>query len=458
GATASRAVLFSGLTVVVALLGLVLVPDSIFRSLGVGAIIVTLLAVAAALTLLPAVLSLLGDKVNKGTIPFLGTKKSVDTPGGFWYRTTNVVMRHPLISATASVALLVAASIPYFSLELGFNGIGTLPRDLEPRQAFDILDEEFSAGVVAPTEVVVAADDVNSPEVQRAVVRLSAELEGDESFGNVTVERNESGDLLVMSVALNGDPDGDAAHSAIDRLRDEHIPSAFSGVEAQALVTGPTAQTADYVGMINDFTPLVFVFVLGLSFFVLLLVFRSIVVPIKAIIMNLLSVGAAYGILVLVTVQGVGNEIFGFQQVDFIEAWLPLFMFAILFGLSMDYHVFLLSRIRERFDETGDNKEAVAYGVRSTAGIITGAALIMVAVFSGFAMGSLVSFQQMGFGLAIAVIIDATLIRTVLVPASMALLGRWNWYLPSWLEWLPDVRVDRAAPAVQGAEAGAGAD
>jgi RND superfamily putative drug exporter len=456
GATASRAVLFSGLTVVVALLGLVLVPDSIFRSLGVGAIIVTLMAVAAALTLLPAVLSLLGDRVNKGSIPFLGTKKAAETPGGFWYRTSNVVMRYPVVSAAASVALLVAASIPYFnSLELGFNGIGSLPRDLEPRQAFDILDEEFSGGVVSPTQVVVDAENVNSPEVQRSVVRLGAELQGDDAFGHATIEKNEEGNLLVMSVPLNGDPDGDRAHAAIDRLRDEHIPAAFTGTDAEALVTGPTAQTRDYVGMIDDFTPAVFAFVLGLSFVVLLLVFRSIVVPIKAIIMNLLSVAAAYGILVLVIVEGVGNEIFGFQQVEFIEAWLPLFMFAILFGLSMDYHVFLLSRIRERFDETGDNREAVAYGVRSTAGIITGAALIMVVVFAGFATGSLVSFQQMGFGLAVAVIIDATIIRTILVPASMALLGRWNWYLPSWLEWLPDIRVDRTAPAVQGA---AGAD
>jgi RND superfamily putative drug exporter len=220
------------------------------------------------------------------------------------------------------------------------------------------------------------------------------------------------------------------------------IPQAFAGSGAEAFVGGDTAEDIDYYDVMNNWLPIVFVFVLGLSFVLLTIAFRSIVVPATAIAMNLLSVGAAYGLLVLVFVKGVGNEIFGFQQVDIVEAWVPLFLFAVLFGLSMDYQVFLLSRIRERFSQTGANDEAVAFGVGSTARLITGAALIIIAVFAGFARGDLVMFQQMGFGIAVALLIDATVIRSVIVPATMTLLGRWNWYLPSWLRWLPDVHVE----------------
>ena len=208
------------------------------------------------------------------------------------------------------------------------------------------------------------------------------------------------------------------------------------------LVTGLTAVSSDFFDIADRFTPFVFAFVLTLSFILLTVVFRSKVIPVKAILMNLLSVGAAYGLLVLVFQKGVGADLVGFQRTDEIEAWLPLFLFSVLFGLSMDYHVFLLSRIRERFDQTQDNSEAVAYGLRSTAGLITGAALIMVAVFSGFAAGRLSGNQQVGFGLAVAIFLDATIVRSLLVPSSMRLLGRWNWYLPSFLEWLPDLRVE----------------
>ena len=220
------------------------------------------------------------------------------------------------------------------------------------------------------------------------------------------------------------------------------IPEAFAGTGAQVFVGGDTAEDIDYYDVMNAWLPIVITFVLGLSFVLLTIAFRSIVVPATAIAMNLLAVGAAYGLLVLVFVKGVGNEIFGFQQVDIIEAWVPLFLFAVLFGLSMDYQVFLLSRIRERYSQTGDNEDAVAFGVGSTARLITGAALIIIAVFAGFARGDLVMFQQMGFGVAVALFIDATIIRSVVVPATMTLLGHWNWYLPSWLSWLPDVHVE----------------
>jgi RND superfamily putative drug exporter len=240
---------------------------------------------------------------------------------------------------------------------------------------------------------------------------------------------------------------------AIGRLRDDYVPNAFSATSAKALVTGETAQLLDSNKVSKTYMPIVIAFVLGLSFLFRTVAFRSIVVPIKAILMNLLSVGAAYGLLVLVFQKGVGADLLGFQQVPVIQTGLPLFVFAILFGLSMDYHVFLLSRIRERFMETGDNAEAVAYGLRTTGRLITGASLIMVAVFSGFALGELVPLQQLGFGLAVAVLVDATIVRCILVPASMRLLGNWNWYLPSFLHWLPEVRLERSE-AVEAAPAG----
>ena len=241
-----------------------------------------------------------------------------------------------------------------------------------------------------------------------------------------------------------GDATSRATQDAIKRLRNTHIPAAFAGVQATVLVTGETAFNIDFFKIADDAALAVFPFVLGMSFLLLLVVFRSIVVPLKAIILNLLSVGSTYGILVLIFQKGVANEVFGFEQAETIEAWIPIFLFAVLFGLSMDYHVFLLSRIRERFDQTLDNTESVAFGIRSTGRLITGAALIMVAVFWVFAAGDLVGLQQMGFGLGLAVLLDATIVRMVLVPASMKLLGKWNWYFPKWLEWIPDVRVEGA--------------
>jgi len=447
GATASKAVLFSGMTVIVAVLGLMIVPQSIYRSLAAGAALVAAFAVLGALTLLPAVLSILGDKVNALRLPWR-TQKQEDAEGGFWGAVATAVMRHPVMSVVASVTVLLAAAVPYTTMELGSAGVSTLPNNIETFRAFRILDEEFSISTLAPAEIVVDAQDVNRPRVQAAIESLRVRLAADDAFGTPEIRTNEAGDLAVISTRISGDPQGNAAHEAVHRLRDQHIPASFGGVDAEVLVTGPTAETVDMNGLISDYTPIVFSFVLGLSFILLLVVFRSIVVPVKAIIMNLLSVGAAYGLIVTVFQHGIGNELFGFAQVDRIEAWLPLFLFAVLFGLSMDYHVFLLSRIRERFDQTGDNTAAVAFGVRSTASIITGAALIMVAVFGAFAMGDLVSFQQMGFGLAVAVIIDATIVRSVLVPASMMLLGKWNWYMPQWLAWLPEVRIEgRVEPA-----------
>ncbi len=454
GGTASRAVLFSGMAVVVALSGLLLVPELIFRSMAAGAIAVVIVAVIAALTLLPAVLRLLGDRVNAVALPWSRSAHRPSAVGaaprrGFWDWSTGVVMRHPKLSVVLSVAFLVSAALPYATIRLGFAGVSTLPHDSEAYRAFRALDREFSAGVLAPADIVIDNHQL-SPTAAAATDTLLARLRQDPAFGPAEVASNSTADLALIRVPLAGDPQGDGARAAVNRLRHDYVPAAFGQTSARVYVGGATASSMDGTDVLARYTPPVFAFVLGFSFLILLVVFRSIVVPLKAIVMNLLSVGAAYGLMVLVFQHGIGNRLFGFQQVDTIESWVPLFMFAILFGLSMDYHVFLLSRIRERYVETGRNAESVAYGVRSTAGMITGAALIMVAVFAGFGAGRMVMFQQMGFGLAVAVLLDATLVRTVLVPASMELLGNANWYLPSWLRWLPRVGVEGSAMPARG--------
>ena len=429
------------MAVAIALAGMLIVPDPVFRSFAVGAILVVAVTVLAALTLLPAMLSLLGDRVNWLTLPFIGKRGELKGGGGLWGITTRLVTARPVISVLLSGGLLVAAAVPVFNINLGNVGISTLPDNSDPRHAFDVLNREFSDGVLT-ADIVIESPSVNTPAVQGGIDQLTTALNGDGFFGASTVEKNDSGDLALITVAMPGDFSSPESKSALERLRGEYIPAAFRGDTAKVFVGGPTAETVDSVQTQKDYLPFVFIFVLGLSFLLLLVAFRSIVVPLKAVVMNLLSVGAAYGILVLVFQEGVGTSLLGFQKSPVIESWLPLFLFAILFGLSMDYHVFLLSRIKERYDETGDNRTAVAYGLRQTSSIITGAALIMVAVFAGMASGDLVIFQQVGFGLAVAILIDATIIRMVLVPASMELLGDWNWYFPRWLEWVPDVRVE----------------
>ncbi|HUP73030.1 MAG TPA: MMPL family transporter [Acidimicrobiales bacterium] len=446
GATASRAVLFSGLTVVVALLGMLLIPTTIFRSLAAGAIFVAVFAVLASLTLLPAILALLGDRINAGRIR---RKKSVVSQAHpLWDRVARLVMARPIAAIILGAGVLLLAAIPYLGIETGFAGVTTLPKSAESRQAFDKLIQSFPGGLDSPVEIVIAGPSTDA-DVVRGVELLQRDLAADGSFGASRVEVNTAGDLTLVSAPLQGDPASDAAVSAISRVRDRYVPAALpESASYEVLVGGQTAFNKDFFDLTDRYMPIVFAFVLSVSFLLLMVVFRSLVVPLKAIIMNLLSVGAAYGLIVLVMQKGVGNEIFGFQQVDVIEAWIPLFLFSVLFGLSMDYHVFLLSRIREHYDQSKDNTESVAHGLSTTGAIITGAALIMVAVFGGFAAGNLVAFQQMGFGLAVAVLIDATIVRSVLVPATMKLLGARNWYLPRWLQWLPQIHIEGTAPVI----------
>jgi len=458
GGTASRAVLFSGLTVVLALLGLLIVPTNIFASLAVGAILVVSVSVLAALTLLPAVLGLLGDRVNSLKLPYLGRRIIDNRAAGrtSWIaRVAFRAMKRPALSLIVGVAVLLVLAYPALDMKTGVSGVNSFPSSFQSKQGFAVLEKQFSSGTVNPVQIVVDGN-VAAPAVKAAMTRLTQEVASDPAFGTVQLQTAKAGDLALLSVPVNGDPTGSLALDKVRELRGTLIPDAFSGSGASVYVTGQTAGNLDYINIVNSYFPWVVALVLSLSFVLLLVAFRSVVIPLKAILMNLLSVGAAYGLITLVSLKGWGASLLGFQKVPVVEQWVPLLLFAVLFGLSMDYQVFLLSRIKEAWDRTGDNTLAVTEGIGATAGIITGAALIMVAVFAGFASGQLVMFQQMGFGLAVAVFLDATLIRTILVPSAMKLLGRWNWYLPSWLEWLPHLSIEGApAPPASAGPAGA---
>ena len=440
GATASRAVLFSGTVFVIALTGMLLVPSNIMKSLAVGAISVGIVSVFAALTLLPALLGTFGDRVNALRVPWLGRNLGRAQEGRLWGAIVHAVMRRPVAWLAVFAALLIAAAVPVFGLNLGASGVTTLPDRLEAKKGFEALGHYFPEASSSPALIAVKGN-VRSPEVRAAIGRLRKGLADDPVFGRSDVRFAR--DLAAIGVQVGGDKTGPRALGAVRHLRSTLIPQAFRGTDARVLVGGDTADNVDFIDAMNTWLPIVFAFVLGLSFVLLTVVFRSIVVAATSIVLNLLSVGAAYGLVILVFRHGIGSGLLGFQRVDAIEAWVPLFLFSVLFGLSMDYQVFLLSRIKERYDATGSTTDAVGYGVSSTARLITGAALIIVAVFGGFAMGDLVMFQQMGFGVAVALLIDATIIRSVLLPAAMRLLGSWNWYLPRWLHWLPHIEVER---------------
>ena len=440
GGTSGKAVLFSGSSFVVALLGLLLVPDTILRSLALGAIIVGLVTMAAALTLLPALLSLLGDRVNALRLPIVGRDHPAESP--FWTKAVGAVVRRPAIALTLGVLVLLAAAYPVLGLRTGTAGVESLPDSTYAKAGAVALERSFPGVATTDPAQVVVTGDITSDTVTAAIGRLEASVADDRDFGPSQRQVSEDGRVALISIPLVGDPDHDQARRGLDRLRSDLIPAAFDDTGTTVLVGGATAQNVDYSDVINEWLPIVLAFVLGLSFVLLTLVFRSLVLSATAVVLNLLSVGAAYGLLVLVFQHGVGADLLGFQQVERVEAWVPIFLFSVLFALSMDYHVFLLSRIRERYTHTGNTEEAIVHGIAATGRIITGAALIIVVVFAGFAAGQLVMFQQMGFGVGVALLVDATLIRMVVVPAVMTLLGRWNWYLPSWLSWMPELHVE----------------
>jgi putative drug exporter of the RND superfamily len=441
--TANRAVVFSGTTFVIAMFGMLIVPSSIMRSLAVGAILVGIVSVAASATLLPALLGLLGDGVDRLRIPLIGRRslESANPEGRFWGAIVRGVLRRLGLSLALSVALLLAAASPVFGMRVGTSGVTALPDRFELKQGFAALQRDFPSATSDPVEIVVAKG-ATQPAAQHALIQLRTRLASDPRFGRGTIERSADARVALLSVPVRGDPSGGDAVSAVRDLRSTIVPAAFKNIDAQVLVGGTTSENIDYFDSVTGPAPWVIALVLALTLLFLTVVFRSLVAAGTAVVLNVLSVGAAYGLLVLVFQHGVGAGLLGFNRVDTIEAWVPLFLFSVLFGLSMDYQVFLLSRIKERFDATGDTVGAVTFGVASTARIITGAALIIVAVFAGFASGELIMFQQMGFGVAAALLIDATVVRSVLLPSAMRLLGARNWYLPRWLDWLPRVNVE----------------
>lgn len=442
--TATRAVVFSGTAFTLAMVGMLLVPDTVLRSLGFGAVVVGLVSIAVAVTFHPALLMLLGDRVDRLRIPWIGRRiaASAGAEGPLWRRAILGVMRRPAISLIATTLLLLTLASPVLGLRIGAAGGAALPNGTVAKQGLRALERDFAAGASDPVNIVV--DTSADPRAGEGLQRLRAQLARDSDFaaGSMTVQPGRQ--LAVASLPLTIEPATKQASAAIDRLRKDYVPRAFGANAGAVVVGGHPAESRDSFAVYGGWLPKVIAFVLLLTVVVLTLAFRSIVIPLTAIAVNLLSVGAAYGILVLVFQNGVATDALGFTKVDRIDAWIPLFLFSVLFGLSMDYQVFLLSRIRERWRQTGDTPGAIVHGVASTARLITGAAAIIIVVFSGFASGQLVPFQEMGFGIAVALALDATLVRLVLIPAAMRMLDERNWYLPRWLEWLPKLQVEGA--------------
>jgi RND superfamily putative drug exporter len=447
-ATSGRAVLISGLTVMTAMAGMFLMGTRVFQSFGAGTMIVVAIAVVGSLSVLPAVLSLLGDRVDRGRIPLLGRLRRREGGSRLWTTVVDGVLRRPLVWGGLSTALLVVLTIPAFRLHTASSGVQGLPRDLPVMTVFDRMEKAFPGGPL-PAVVVVSAPDVTAPQVAAGIEELKeAALASGVMREPIGVDISASKRAARVRIALAGAGTDDESNHALDVLRGAVIPSTIGRVTgAEAHTTGLTADSRDFNDSMKSHAPYVFAFVLGMTFVLLLVTFRSIVIPLKAIVLNLLSVGASYGILVLVFQDGRLESLLGFRSIGGVTAWLPLFLFVVLFGLSMDYHVLILSRVREAYDGGMQTDQAVAHGIRATASVVSSAAVVMVAVFSIFATLGMIDFKMMGVGLAVAILLDATIVRAVLLPATMTLLGDWNWYLPRWLEWLPRAGHGDATPA-----------
>jgi uncharacterized membrane protein YdfJ with MMPL/SSD domain len=439
-ATSGRAVLISGLTVIAAMAGMFLTGDKTFISFAQGTILVVAIAMFASLTVLPAVLAWLGDRVEKGRIPFVGRRR----PAGesrFWSALVDRVMRRPWLSIAIAGGAMLALAIPALNMKIVVTSVDDLPQDLPVIKTYDRLRDAFPEEGVT-VDVAVEADDVRNGPAAAAISDLQRRAETSEGVLKGT-EVTYGGDGRVAEVSIPTRGNGNDAEStaALDQIRDQIVPATIGKVGGATVnVSGSAAQSNDFRDLVADRLPLIFAFVFALTFLLMLYTFRSIVIPIKAIVLNLLSVGAAYGILVLVFQEGGGESILGFTSNGGVTSWLPLFLFVILFGLSMDYHVFILSRVRESYLGGMSTTEAIRHGIATTGGTVTSAAIVMVAVFLVFVTLSFLDFKEMGIGLAAAVLIDATVVRGVLLPASMKVLGKWNWYLPRWLEWLPHGR------------------
>jgi uncharacterized membrane protein YdfJ with MMPL/SSD domain len=441
-ATSGKAVLTSGLTVIVAMSALFLTGQGTFMGMAQATAIVVAVAMLGSLTVIPALLAMLGDRVDRGRIPFLGRRLAQRRSQGesrFWSTIVGHALAHPVRATVAAGGILVLLAVPAFRLETASLGAADIPRDLAIMKTYDRIQEAFPGGPL-PAQVVVTAPNIDGPQVRDAITALKREaVATGEMHEPITVDVNDQKTAARIQVPLAGDGVDKRSEAALETLRDAVIPATV-GTVGQAHVTGPTASSVDFNNQLSSRAPYVFAFVLGFAFLLLLWNFRSVVIPTTAIALNLLSVGAAYGVLVAVFQWGWGGSLIGLDHHGPVASYLPLFLFVILFGLSMDYHVFILSRIREGFDQGLSTHDAIRRGITHSAGVITSAAVVMVAVFATFATLSVVSMKQLGVGLAVAILLDATIVRGLLVPAVMGLLGERNWYLPRWLDRvLPEV-------------------
>ena len=437
-ATSGRAVLVSGFTVIAAMAGLLFTQDKTFVSFGLGTMLVVLVAMIGSLTVLPALLSKLGDRVEKGRIPFLGRLRRPSGENRFWSRILTPVMRRPAIAAVLAGGVLVAMAVPVLHLHTAQSGLAALPANAPTVGTLDRIQKAFT-GTAQPAEIAVKTSSTDSAEFKNAYLSFRSQARHNPLLaGPIHLDVDSTHQVARIDVPLAGNGVDTTSYAALRALRDDLVPSTFGTLpNTEWAITGDTAASADYNQMMKHAAPLVFGFVLLFAFLLLLVSFRSIVIATKAVLLNLLSVGAAYGVVIATFQWGWGENILNFKSNGGIASWLPVFMFVILFGLSMDYHVFILSRIREAFDRGLSTEAAVEHGIKTTAGTVSSAALVMVGAFGIFATLPFLDFKEMGIGLAAAVLIDATLVRAVLLPATMKLLGNANWYLPTWLQWLP---------------------
>ncbi|WP_371526616.1 MMPL family transporter [Streptomyces sp. NBC_01283] len=459
-ATSGRAVVVSGITVCVAMAGMLFTGIGEFEAMGVASLMVVAVAMVGSVTVLPALLSLLGERVEKGRVPFLRRREragGVPSESRLWRAVVGRVLKRPAVSVAIAAGVLAAIALPALGMKTQQLTLNQEFGDSLPIVAtYDRVNEAFPGGS-EPAEVVVKADDIEAAPVRVAIADFRKQaVSSGASDGPVDVQVHERENVAFLTVPLVGGSDQGVAEKSLDLLRDTVRPATLGEVDGvEAPVTGQVAGSKDFNDQLSSSVPPVFAFVVAFAFLLMLLSFRSLTIAITSIVLNLLSVGAAYGILVMVFQHGWGASLVGAEGVGAIIAWLPLFLFVILFGLSMDYHVFVVSRIREARLQGRTTKDAISHGVVTTAGVVTSAAVIMVAVFAIFGTLSMQSMKQMGVGLAAAVLIDATVIRGVLLPAVMALLGERNWYLPRWLRWLPDLTHDESvvegqvAPAVE---------
>jgi uncharacterized membrane protein YdfJ with MMPL/SSD domain len=449
-ATSGRAVLIAGVTVMIAMAGMFFSGDKTFMSFAIGTMLVVAVAMLGSLTVLPAMLAWLGDRIDKVRVPFVGRRRRETGESRVWSAILDRVLRRPVLSAAAATATLVALAMPALTLNTSISGVDALPASLKELQSYHRINDAFPGG--ATPAVVAIAGDASAPELKKAIVELRAQaLASGAGLEPIHVEVAPGGKAVQVQIPLVGKGTDAGSNKALATLREDIIPATLGTVGGiEYAVTGDTAASKDWNDAMKSAVPIVFGFVLLFAFVLLLVTFRSVVIPLKAILMNLLSVAAAYGVVVALFQWGWGESLFDFDSNGGIAAWLPMFLFVILFGLSMDYHVFILSRVREYYDRGLDTEHAVAKGIKSTAGVVTSAAVVMVLVFGVFALMPLLDMKEMGVGLAAAILIDATIVRAVLLPATMKLLGKWNWYLPTWLAWLPSLEHERSPePAPQ---------